>query len=77
MLKPKVGTGDILEETPNHLPNDDWDFHLKDILCGPLEVTPHANQFLVKIMMILSPFNIFTKFKRDVIYVKEILDISA
>ena len=53
-LKPKVCTGDILEETPNHLPKDDWDFDLNDILCGPLEVTPHANRFVVKNMIIFS-----------------------
>ena len=36
-LKPKVGMGTILEDTPNHLP-DIAMFKLYDVIAGPLEV---------------------------------------
>ena len=46
-LKPKVGSGNILDEPPKRLP-DNWEFNLKDVIVGPLEVTPHnATQFVV------------------------------
>ena len=38
-LKPKVGSGTLLEDTPTHLP-DVFLFKLADIIYGPLEVIP-------------------------------------
>ena len=35
-LKPKVGSGTILEETPPHLKPDDWIFQIQDVIAGPL-----------------------------------------
>ena len=44
-LKPKTGSGTILEDTPEHLP-DIGDFSLADIIAGPLSVIPRgAKQF--------------------------------
>ena len=38
-LKPKVGLGTIMEDTPDHLP-DVGVFNIKDVTDGPLEVLP-------------------------------------
>ena len=38
-LKPKVGLGTTLEDTPAHLP-DISIFKLEDVIAGPLQVTP-------------------------------------
>ena len=46
-LKPKVGLGNMLEDTPEHLP-DISNILLKDIIAGPLNVTPHGcSHFIV------------------------------
>ena len=46
-LKPKVGSGNVLDEAPKHLP-DIWDFELKDVIKGPIEVQPKGStQFIV------------------------------
>ena len=39
-LKPKVGSGTILEDTPDHLPPGIGNFELVDIIAGPLTVNP-------------------------------------
>ena len=39
-LKPQVGTGAILESIPPHLPRDVYMCPLKNIIAGPLVVTP-------------------------------------
>ena len=39
-LKPKVGSGTVLEPTPSHLPADEFQFKLSDVIAGPLEVNP-------------------------------------
>ena len=41
-LKPKVGSGTELEDTPDHLP-EIGDFELKDIIKGPIEVIPKGS----------------------------------
>ena len=41
-LKPKVGSGTELEDTPDNLP-DIGDFELKDIIKGPIEVIPKGS----------------------------------
>ena len=38
-LKPKVGSGTVLEDTPEHLP-DIGLFELQDVIAGPLIFTP-------------------------------------
>ena len=38
-LKPKVGSGTLLEDTPTHLPDVSL-FKLADVVYGPLEVIP-------------------------------------
>ena len=40
MLKAKVGSGTILEDTPAHLPLDESCFSLRDVIAGPLDVIP-------------------------------------
>ena len=39
-LKPKVGSGNLLEDTPKHLPADEAQFDMSNIIAGPLEVIP-------------------------------------
>jgi len=39
-LKPKFGSGTILEDTPAHLPHDECQFDLYDVIAGPLKVDP-------------------------------------
>jgi hypothetical protein len=47
-LKPKIGSGNILEDTPKHLPADEATFSISDVIAGPLEVIPKgATQFIV------------------------------
>lgn len=47
-LKPKVDSGMVLEDTPNHLPDDIWHFEIEDVIKGPIEVIPKGStQFLV------------------------------
>ena len=36
-LKPKIGSGTILD-TPSHLPHDEYQFDLHDVISGPLKV---------------------------------------
>jgi len=46
-LKPKVGYGNILDDTPDNLP-DIGQFKLHDVLQGPLDVAPKfPNKFTV------------------------------
>ena len=45
-LKPKVGSGNVLEDTPKHLP-DIENIPLKDVIAGPLEVTPHGTSHFI------------------------------
>ena len=39
-LMPKNGSGNVLDDTPLHLPDDVGDFKMKDVIAGPLTVTP-------------------------------------
>ena len=39
-LKLKVGSGTIVEDTPSHLPPDETEFMLHDVLAGPIDVIP-------------------------------------
>ena len=43
-LKPKCGSGNVLEGTPKHLPDDIENFCLSDIIAGPLTVIPKGSQ---------------------------------
>ena len=65
-LKPKVGSGNILDEPPKHLP-DNWEFNLNDVILGPLEVSPHhATQFVVKDYDdLVQHFNTVIKLNRE------------
>ena len=45
-LKPKVGSGNVLEDTPAHLP-DIGNIPLKDIIAGPLTITPHGSSHFI------------------------------
>jgi hypothetical protein len=44
-LKPKVGSGIVVEDTPtpSHLPDDIWHFQIEDVIKGLIEVTPKGN----------------------------------
>ena len=42
-LKPKVGSGNILEDTTSHLPPDEIHFPLCDVIAGPLHVFPKGS----------------------------------
>ena len=42
-LKPKVGSGIILEDTPSHLLPDESHFPLCNVIAGPLEVSPKGS----------------------------------
>ena len=45
-LKPKIGLGTILEDTPKHLPPDHKMFNPWDIIFGPMEAVPlGSNKF--------------------------------
>jgi hypothetical protein len=47
-LKPKVGSVTVLDDTPVHLPDDNCDFDLKNIIASPLQVFPKVfHQFVV------------------------------
>ena len=47
-LKPKVGPGNILEETPKHLPPDQGMFDPWDVIHGPLKVIYQgSNKFMI------------------------------
>ena len=37
---PKVGSGDVLDDTSIHLPDDIGQFRLTDVIAGPLNVNP-------------------------------------
>ena len=43
-LKPKCGSGNVLKDTPKHLPDDIDNFCLSDIIAGPLTVIPEGSQ---------------------------------
>ena len=43
-LKPKYGSGNLLQDTPWHLPDDVDDFSLTDVISGPLIVTPKGSE---------------------------------
>ena len=45
-LKPKVGLGNVLEDTPLHLP-DISTILLQDIIAGPLSVTPQKSPYFL------------------------------
>ena len=46
-LKPKTGSGTVVDDTPEHLP-DIGLFELHDVILGPLEVVPlKGNKFNV------------------------------
>ena len=42
-LKPPIGSGNILESIPSHLPHDIGVFPFQDIFYGPIEVLPMKN----------------------------------
>ena len=55
-LKPIVRSGDVLEDTPEHLP-DIGNIHLEDIIAGPFDVTPHgSSHFIVSNYEALSQY---------------------
>ena len=64
-LKPKVDSGDILEDTPKHLVPDDGRFKLWQFIAGPLEVIPKgSSKFMVpQYPNILSNFRLLEKEK--------------
>ena len=43
-LKPKIGPGNILEETPKHLPPDQDMFNLSDVIYGPIEAILYGSE---------------------------------
>ena len=43
-LKLKCGSGNVLEDTPKHLPDGIDNFCLSDIIAGPLTVIPKGSQ---------------------------------
>ena len=43
-FKPKCGSGNILKNTPQHLPDYVDNFYLSDIIAGPLTVIPKGSQ---------------------------------
>ena len=48
-LEPKCGSGNIIDSTPKHLPEDIGDINLWNIIAGPFPVTPKGStQFEVK-----------------------------
>ena len=55
-LKPKVGSGTVLEYTPAHQPPDESSFLLSEIIDGPLLVTPKGSKIFHK-------FHNMTKFR--------------
>ena len=42
-LKPKIGSGNILEETPKHLPHDQDMFNLSDVIYGSIEAIQYGS----------------------------------
>jgi len=47
-LKGKIGSGNILDDTPKHLPADEANFTISNIIAGPLQVDPKGvSQFVV------------------------------
>jgi len=70
-LKPKFGSGDVLEDTPVHLP-DISNVHITDIIAGPLVVNPQGStQFKVNSYEdIQKHFNIVANINREDIHVK-------
>ena len=65
-LKPKVGSGNILEETPSHLPPDESHFPLCDVIAGPLHVFPKGSTRLEVLMYneLKKHFDIVSKLNR-------------
>ena len=48
-LKPNCGSGNTIDDTPKHLPEDIGDFNLWNIIAGPLVPTPKGStQFEAK-----------------------------
>ena len=71
-LKPKVGSGTTLEDTPDHLPDISL-FALSDVIAGPLEVVPlkGSAKFDVPNMRVLSNIkNLWPRLIETLYYVK-------
>ena len=66
-LKPKLGYGITLEDTPKHLPADEFQFRLSDIIAGPLEVIPKGSKYfdVPSYGELKDHFRIVTKLNRD------------
>ena len=45
-LKQKVGPGNVSDQAPKHSP-DIWDFKLKDVIKGPIEVQPKGSTQII------------------------------
>ena len=65
-MKPKVGSGTVLEDTPAHCPDLSF-FQLTDVIYGPLGVVPlKGNKFDVpKYNNVVEHFNIVKNLKRN------------
>ena len=65
-LKPKVGLGNLLEDTPLHLP-DISTILLQDIIAGPLSVTPQKSPYFLvtEYENLKETFNIVSKLNRN------------
>ena len=66
-LKPKTGSGITLEDTPKHLPPDEFQFKLSNIIAGPFEVIPKGSKYFDVPCYgeLQNLFRIVTKMKRD------------
>lgn len=65
-MKPKIGSGTILEDTPAHCP-DISSFQLTDVIFGPLNVVPlKGNKFDVpEYKKVVEHFNIVQNIERN------------
>ena len=72
-LKPKIGSGIVLEDTPAHQPADEWHFPLADIIAGPITVTPKGSRCFEVPMYerIQKQFRLTTKLQRTLITLKQ------
>ena len=63
-LKPKYGSGDVVGDTPKHLPEDIGDFSLCNIIAGPLVVTPKGSTQFIVVKNYLNVSRIFEEVKK-------------
>ena len=71
-LKSKLGSGVTLEDTPKHLPADEFQFRLSNIIAGPLEVIPKGstNFDVPGYGELQDHFKTVTKMNRNNMYLK-------